>query len=114
MSKHTPGPWTVKKAPKSSNFAGYGFHITALRKDYEGREYLATVAKTGGLPNDRDSEIETQANAALIAAAPDMYEALKALRDEINEMKYGKPFAGRPHAKMDAADAALAKAEGRS
>lgn len=104
-SKHTPGPWITHWSMASGDY----HWITRNGNDHE---VIAKVAAFA--PTDGDMEEEGKANAAMLTAAPDMYEALKALRDELNEMKYGKPFAGRPHAKMDAADAAIAKAEGRS
>lgn len=59
MSKHTPGPW-VNRGPRS------------LYDDYQiwSRSY-PDVARVS---NEHDEE--TQANARLIAAAPELYEAL--------------------------------------
>lgn len=44
----------------------------------------------------------------------DLLAALKGLLEIVNKQKWGRPWAGRPHAQADAAEAAIAKAEGRS
>ena len=62
--KHTPGPWEVT-GPHSREV------ITTNPGTYKLR---MTVAKVGGYWDG-----EAQANAALIAAAPVMYEALRAI-----------------------------------
>lgn len=60
ITKHTPGPWTI-------------------HKDYSRANY--TVFDADG--NYGDTSVETiDANAALIAAAPDLLAALKNLADE--------------------------------
>lgn len=79
MSKHTPGPWW-------SHTNGSDFFVTAT--DFHGANgkvakcYVADVQKF----RNESGEDECQANAQLIAAAPDMLEALKvallALGDE--------------------------------
>lgn len=73
MSKHTPGPWIAEER----QFASYVI-------SHEGRS-LAAVWPTAG----NGDELPIAANARLIAAAPDMYEALKglceALGDELND-----------------------------
>lgn len=53
-AKHTPGPWSVKESPESS----YGDH----NKVYIGKTYI---------------NVDGEANAKLIAAAPELFEALQ-------------------------------------
>ena len=67
--KHTPGPWEVT-GPHSREV------ITTNPGTYKP---CMTNAKVGGYWDE-----EAQANAALIAAAPVMYEALRMLTSEIN------------------------------
>lgn len=92
MSKHTPGPW--------------GRH----RVGYNGSRYYIMSARRGGdfviaeVPTDRNYKHQALANAYLIAAAPDMLAALKAV----------VAVADRSTVEFDAARAALAKAEGRA
>lgn len=54
---------------------------------------------------------EMEANARLIAAAPDMYEALTDLTQLVNSLKWGQQWPGRHHALMDRVEAALAKVQ---
>jgi hypothetical protein len=90
--RYTKGEWEVM-----------GVSIVTSVRTANSR-YLAPVAKIEAL-----SQVEREANARLIAAAPDMYEALKELRDSIKE-----EF-GLATAQLDGyikANKALAKAEG--
>jgi hypothetical protein len=64
--KHTPGPW--KHEIISDNY-GTGCFISSEKRDTIAEIYA--VKDTAGL--------EGEANAALIAAAPEMLEALKAV-----------------------------------
>jgi hypothetical protein len=83
-SNHSPGPWTVDK-----RIAAPGKAAAIVAGDF-------VVADTTTLPN-------FEANARLIAAAPDLLEALKAV----------VAISDRKHDAWDAAHAAIAKAEGK-
>jgi hypothetical protein len=90
--KFTPGPWSIVP-----NIIETEWLITAQRSD-ACRGYVASTAKT----ND-----ESEANARLIAAAPELYEALKEIAEPWIEPQ------SNPHAFDDLqeiARAALAKA----
>lgn len=91
-TKHTPGPWTVRKD-------AIKFLITA--KDNSG------IAHTSGLHYD------SEANARLIAAAPELLEALIELKAQL--LAHVK-FDVKRHYSLMVADAAagtaLAKARG--
>ncbi len=63
MGKHTPGPWRLEGP---DNFS---YHLT----DQNG-EHIAYLNKSRYVDNRQD--VEADANARLIAAAPEMYEAL--------------------------------------
>lgn len=84
--KFTPGPWFIKqseeiRSPYSPNVSST--RITILDEpggQYQSRHVIAQVAKGNG---------RGEANAALIAAAPEMYEALKKLK-ECLENFFGK------------------------
>ena len=85
---HTPGPWS-----------SFGIYVTTEAGDTLARAEYSHCS----LP-------EARANARVMAAAPDLLEALKALRDGA----YGNPSMPEENARIDAmADAAIAKAEGR-
>ena len=88
MHKHTPGPWKAEK------FCVWG-----------GDKYVAAT-QTGIL------EEEQQANAALIAAAPELLENLKRCVDSLEHWfwRYGDPE-GANSQMMKNARAAIAKAE---
>lgn len=95
--KHTPGPWNVLPAENEQG----GFDIDS--------EYGYHIAETiGGL------DYEEEANARLIAAAPDLLEALIRLLPmaEDGAFQYG----GKPDEDEDIiyARAAIAKATGEA
>lgn len=68
MSKHTPGPWTVTEHWDGTSIQAGQFHVTH------------TIQSCGFHEPEMDKAV-TQANALLIAAAPDMLETLKRLRE---------------------------------
>lgn len=95
---HTPGPWTVDHP-----------HVRAAHTaaKNEGRHHSVASVST----NRRVFATgEATANAHLIAAAPDLYNALK-----LAECVYRKNVVavGEPSSVLDAMQAAIAKAEGR-
>ena len=85
MSAHTPGPWTV----------GY------LR--IEGRADIYADSEPTSI-----ASVRTGANAALVAAAPELLEALYVARDQIRE--FLPNVLGEA---LTTIEAAIAKAEGR-
>lgn len=102
--KWTPGPWKVHK----SRIGGDGFQYTEVIA----RTVIAKVhaSRSGG-----DDEID---NAHLIAAAPDLYEALRMLLQSCEQLgglclRTTDEFETREGA-MDAARAALKKARGEA
>jgi len=101
--KFTPGPWTVKGPCCSLTRPG-------IDGDLNGNKRSIIII---GTDEDRRG-IDTEANAALIAAAPDMYAALEnAVKD------YGKPggpwnVPSEPGTWIHSATSALAKARGES
>ena len=104
---HTPGPWKFTGFSKASNFAD---HVAVVQGDHC---KLASVR--GGV---RDDKATAEANARLIAAAPDLYaemdpEILEAIADEIDCFEHSAR-AGSLRSLAKRQRAALAKAEGRS
>lgn len=101
MSKHTPGPWIASKSGCGIVRAG---------------EVLIAIAYDGQRPHEREvsgtnKQIE-DANAYLIAAAP---ELLQALRDILAYSGIDPDADTRMGLReVNAARAAIAKAEGRS
>ena len=100
-AKHTPGPWAVDENDHQ--------WITA---DCDGL-IVAEIPYGEGEETDRHHEIN-DANARLIAAAPELLEALRDMV-RINQNKEGY-FRGHSHAESgsvyEQARAAIAKAEG--
>ena len=88
-NQHTPGPWSVSPY----------MNITSRN---------GTVAKTEQMPDNDDSERE--ANANLIAAAPDLLSALRFLLADYIAIQ-GDKLTGSS-VPIDMAQAAIAKAEG--
>lgn len=105
QSKHTPGPWEVH----SNNSGWSGNQALGSRET----TYIINRHKRGvHLSDEMHPNEEQQANAALIAAAPDLLEALKNLRAEVTEYFCGtRPKFLDPA--MSKAFCAIAKAEGK-
>ena len=97
-SKHTPGPWGIKP------------FINSPSADIDARsgESIATVWDV--------SDVNVEANARLIAAAPDMLDVLKSLtataRTFRNVPKDKQEWTPIDDENLDAAFALLAKIEG--
>ncbi|HLE57237.1 MAG TPA: hypothetical protein VJB15_09150 [Rhodothermia bacterium] len=98
MAKHTPGPW---------NERGYGLDHGVKDKDGRIVAHVVRSAKHGGITHD-----ERDANASLIAAAPELLEALKAIVDGHKTIGHGERFSA-PYELLEKASAAIDKAEGK-
>ena len=100
-TKFTPGPWT----------SGIRGVLGALRFSVAPENDFGKIVSICGDYGAEDKE-ESIANARLIAAAPDMYEALEAAI-----LEYGKPggpwnVPSSPGSWIEKARAAIAKARG--
>jgi hypothetical protein len=97
MTKHTPGPWYI-----GTDFSDQGRHIYAAQMvcDDDGEEWYPLIAST----DDDERLIDWQANARLIAAAPEMFAALLQLIEAATHHEADAPAA------LKAARAAIAKA----
>src|SRR5438105_8386535 len=76
-AKHTPGPWIVNELTRRGGSGLYRWHISTE----EGRdaEVIATVPAPGVDTSHDLSDPVAEANAYLIAAAPDLLAALQVL-----------------------------------
>ena len=102
--KHTPGPWEfVPKLTASENHKG--FFVRAEKATKNGKWALAEVQ-----PGDEDGKMGA-ANATLIAAAPDMLEALRKAVVLLAGACVHSPEL-EPHQTYEAVSAAIAKATG--
>ncbi len=101
MSKHTPVPWVYDD---NEGFSQWGV--------------WAGMTPTGnGAPGPKIATVhgdsaEADANARLIAAAPELLEALIRLEAELVEDKYGDCYEPSPFENLALARAAIAKATG--
>jgi len=97
MGKHTPGPWNVY------DFGHGGCYIGTSDRP----SVTQSICVVGNVR-------EGKANAALIAAAPDMLLALESLECSLNclRMELADPQAGEVGDLADEAKAAIAKAKG--
>ena len=103
MSAHTPGPWTVR---------GQGF-VVGGEGDALNADYVAlTLITAPSVPSNHQPDAEeARANAHLMAAAPELFAALKLLlttHDASCVDAEACQIGG-----IDLARAAIAKAEGR-
>lgn len=103
MSKHTPGPWVVR----------------SLRPAFNTNDLRIWSHSKGPVANIPASYADQEANARLIATAPEMLAALKDLANEITQsgmidLDDGSETMREINRKRDVAIAAIAKAEGRS
>lgn len=111
-TKFTPGPWETFPA---ANYNGFAIAPKGVLPT------LAAVERPKGIANTINITAfnfpgATEANAHLIAAAPELYAALEAAIEEINHLR---KFAGDNGAMIDDTDfvegiAALAKARGEA
>lgn len=97
--QHTPGPWAIFDAGRDDNLF------------VEGIGSVCKIARKG--PDGRNRELE-MANARLIAAAPEMLEALEAIRTLSAYMISPGGGAGTLMKIEQLADAAIRKAKGES
>lgn len=112
MSKHTPGPWTVCTFEVEQEGALYAGRWHIDQDGDKGRPDIAVVSCTNGAGAEQNA-----ANARLIAAAPEMLEALISLMQpalQIEATKGGYCIFRFTPEQVAAALAAIAKAEGRS
>ncbi len=100
-AKHTPGPWLVGPADDTV--------ITHMGAD--GLRY--EIAAVDGDYNEPDTWPVMEANARLIAAAPDLVKALRDILRIVDAMNMSVRLGKREIERVAAAWAALAKAGAR-
>lgn len=99
--KHTPGPWIVT-------------HDGRLIEAEYREGYVASVSFYDSQFCGPEDEAEAAANAFLIAAAPELLEALKAARSAwLAEANSGDGVNEEQEPILAQVDAAIAKAEGK-
>lgn len=102
MNAHTPGPWSLLPQNGAGPMVVQEF-VTGKQRTPIGYRLIAHMLQRG------DSLKQDQANARLIAAAPELLEALTMVRDADNDcIEDDLPHI--PTSARETIDAALAKA----
>ncbi|WP_154081304.1 hypothetical protein [Stenotrophomonas hibiscicola] len=103
MNKHTKGPWVIVRGDEWTT------DIATVEGELpDGRPAHWNVASVN---KQRD---EWEYNRRLIAAAPELLEALIRLEAELVEDKYGECYEPSPFENLALARAAIAKATGEA
>lgn len=92
-SQHTPGPWRFERG-------------TSTIRSEPANYWLASM-------NSFDGAVNHEANARLIAAAPDLLEALKLAQLAVSELCYEQDPANECWNVLQVVNSAIAKAEGQ-
>jgi len=95
MTNHTPGPWVIRKAKENGACS-----VVSESKDLAGFTFIAALT-----PSD-------EANARLIAAAPELLESLRELVEWSDDMEANYPYDITPM--LAKARAAIKKATGET
>ena len=114
--KHTPGPWRATISKGDLKHGGYPDKCISFVIDSDTRKLMAMGECWNTFSDDPNPFPEIEANARLIAAAPEMLDALKSLYEHC-AMIHKTWGDGCNQKQADAAiiagHAAIAKAEGR-
>lgn len=104
--QHTPGPWRIGSLESYDGYTGQPYRNVWAGQDEAATVVARAVRSDGAMTNDVD------ADARLIAAAPELLEALKDSRWHIANL--AGPSGGQAHEREALAkiDAAIAKATG--
>lgn len=107
-TKHTPGPWVIiPPAPfEGDDECEAGGFVYPGGIEGDNGDPVCMF----GDPSGSGTMFENAANARLIAAAPEMLDALTALIAEHDNTYDGEPMTGEKAVALDAARAAIAKA----
>jgi hypothetical protein len=120
-AKFTKGPWVCKELPY---FSGSPFREYEINRPDGWTRIAKVIVSVSSLADDYAPARDLEANAHLIAAAPELYEALQIARDYVaaeleDERQAYKGYEASSNIMtieedLSRADAALAKARGES
>jgi hypothetical protein len=106
-TKHTPGPWRISNGNFANLIEGYsGRHHGEWDDGFRAVASAQHCEPTGNYVNEREN---AEANARLIAAAPELLEACSLLLEALRSSNVSN---GLIRSAEDAARAAIAKARG--
>lgn len=111
MSKHTPGPWEVHNGTDVYPVGDYKARFYVADCDPDDAPLASKILEPGDHPRTDATYEQAKANARLIAAAPEMLEALKLAEGLLRE-PYETGVLGEDA--YHAIASAISKAEGRS
>jgi len=85
--KATPGPWKVTEAGDAEYLIRMGTYLVkgGRKAPHHEISYAHGIYVDDDYPEAQDEYEEATANAQLIAAAPELYEALEALLDDFED-----------------------------
>jgi hypothetical protein len=106
MAQHTAGPWTLDQ----QGMFVWGEDNQMAICEVRGWGFLTGVGAKS-LPPDKAEAVQ-RANGQLIAAAPDLLEALEMVRDADEDCKKDMDYQSIPPAARAKIDAAILKARG--
>jgi hypothetical protein len=107
VNKHTPGPWAFSKSDMFGDLRFYVAQSDAAPYTPNFSDVTTLIAET--VPSER--QYIQEANARLIAAAPELLEALHVIVDAFDSLPPTHE-ARYAHLKINTARAAIAKATG--
>ena len=116
MSKHTPGPWAMTDYPEHVRItiaAPWSRRVRAETSDTFGSYLGAHICELEYTSTGVATREQARANAALIAAAPALLDALRAIVEEAGPMFGLDDRPGSVNTMSRLARAAIAAAEGR-
>ena len=115
-TKHTPGPWWAYQSITGAWCVATYRDGQSPTGPYIGASHGASICYSVGDDTEQRTRGNEEANARLIAAAPEMLEACQIILDVAKSAKGMTAAHLRTAISMaaGAADAAIAKAEGRS
>jgi hypothetical protein len=99
IAQHTPGPWQAHIGPRIGNYAGaFSIEVPGF-----------VICGRAGVPQ---RATESNANASLIAAAPELLVVCRRFLEMYDDVRYS--VGPSVQAAIEHAERAIAKAEGRS
>ena len=108
-AKYTPGPWKV--LPPEDGVPYLRIRGTALGLRFKVANVLHAIRREGQAEYPVEAEI-TEANARLIAAAPELLQTLVAAEHALRSFQYGNASEEFAEAQANICAAAIAKAAG--
>lgn len=108
---HTPGPWEVFEGGNFVRVVAQGYHERRVASGYLGGPFSVAEMNYCATENYEPDPQKALANANLIAAVPDLLQALTQIRDALRDRDRVLP---NPRVLLHIATTAITKAEARS